>query len=94
MYYRIRFRATPEEFFFELKQDKNVRVQDVIQITKDNFKIKRSALVLLTDGDQRQLDEKEYIESGRTYIVKRIPIDEHVKSRRKRYFYKKTVNKL
>ena len=86
MYYRIRFKAAPEEFLFELKQEKNVRIQDVIQLTKDNFKIKHSTLVLLTAEDQRQLDEKEYIESGRTYIVKRIPNE---KKERKRYLHKK-----
>ena len=83
MYYRIRFKAAPEEFLFELKQEKNVRVQDVIQLTKDNFKIKYSTLVLLTDEDQRQLGAKEYIENGRTYIVKRIP------NEKKRYLHKK-----
>ena len=83
MYYRIRFKAAPEEFVFELKQEKNVRVQDVIQLTKDNFKIKYSTLVLLTDEDQRQLGAKEYIENGRTYIVKRIP------NEKKRYLHKK-----
>ena len=83
MYYRIQFKAAPEEFLFELKQEKNVRVQDVIQLTKDNFKIKYSTLVLHTDEDQRQLGEKEYIENGRTYIVKRIP------NEKKRYLHKK-----
>ena len=79
MYYRIQFKAVPEEFFFELLQEKNVRVQDVIQITKDNFKIKHSNLILLAPEDLRKLDVKEYIDNGRTYIVKRIPMIENKK---------------
>ena len=84
MYYRIQFKATPEVFLFDLKQEENVCVQDVIQITKDNFKIKHSALILLTSKDQRQLDEKDYIEKGKTYIVKRIPIENSKKCRQEK----------
>ena len=89
MYYRIRFKAAPEEFLFEHKHQKIVRVQHVIHIVKDNFRIKQSTLVLLTVEDQRQLDEKEYIESGRTYIVKRIPNEK----KRRRYLHKKKIKK-
>ena len=85
MYYRIQFKAAPEEFLFEHKHQESVRVQDAIQTVKDNFRIKHSTLVLLTLEDQRQLDEKEYIESGRTYIVKRIPNEK----KRKRYLHTK-----
>ena len=53
MYYRIRFKAAPEDFLFELKQEKNVSVEDVIRITKDNFKIKHTTLVLLAAEDER-----------------------------------------
>ena len=76
----MRFKSCPKEFLFELLQEKQVQVQNVIQITKYNFKIKNARLVLFCEeakvGSLRKLDDKEYVESGRTYIVKRLPMTE------------------
>ena len=77
MYYRLRFKPCPKEFLFELLQEKRVQVRDVIRITKENFKIKNATLVLfsqeLKDGHLQKLDDEDYIDNGRTYIVKRLP---------------------
>ena len=80
MYYRIKFKSCPQEFLFELlkkeEEKGGVRVRDVIKKTKQNFKIKRSRLILFTSEDPpRKLDDMDYIESGRTYVVKRLPVD-------------------
>ena len=96
MYYRIRFKAAPEEFLFKYKHCERVRVQDAIQTVKDKCSIKHCTLILLTaEEEQRQLDGKEYIESGRTYIVKRIPNEGKRRRRRrggKSYLHKKQNN--
>ena len=80
MYYRLRFKSCPKEFLFELLQENQVKVRDVIRIAKENFKLKNARLVLFSDEGQgeslRELDDKDYIVSGRTYIVKRLPLIE------------------
>ena len=75
MYYRLRFKSCPKEFLFEQLQEKRVQVRDVIRITKENFKLKNARLVLfsLKDGHLQKLDDEDYIDNGRTYIVKRLP---------------------
>ena len=87
MYYRLRFKSCPEEILFELLQEKQVQVRDVIQITKRNFKIKNARLVLFSEeakvGSLRRLGDEEYVDSGRTYIVKRLPMIEVYDKRRK-----------
>ena len=73
MYYRISFKAAPQEYVFEVLGVKHfVIVRDVIQTMKDNFKIQQSDILVL-DENCRVLAETEPIEHGRTYIVKRIP---------------------
>ena len=67
-----RSQITTSFFFYDFMQDKNVHVWGVIWTTKDNVKINHS-LLLTTE----ELDEKEHIENGRTYIVKRIPMEKH-----------------
>ena len=88
MYYRLRFKSCPEEILFELLQEKQVQVRDVIQITKRNFKIKNARLVLFSEeakvGSLRKLGDKEYVDSGRTYIVKRLPMIEVYDKRKKK----------
>ena len=79
MYYRIRFKSFPKEFLFELMQKKQVRVRDVIYITKKNFKLKRSTLILFCDDDPLHgLDDMDVVVSGKTYIVKRLPLSNDV----------------
>ena len=71
MYYRIKFKAAPEEFVFEVLRAKKFEiVRDVIRTVKDNFKIQSDVLVL--DENCRVLTETEPIHA-RIYIVKRIP---------------------
>ena len=85
MYYRLRFNSCPKEFLFELLQEKQVQVRDVIQITKRNFKIKNARLVLFSEegqvGSLRKLEDKEYIDSGKIYIVKRLPMRYTIKEK-------------
>ena len=93
MYYRIKFKIDPkqEDYLFELLQVERVKVRDVITKVRETFKMEKTKLVLLTDEDNsKQLDEIDYIEKGRTYIVKRLPPppplrrDYRIKRQRKR----------
>ena len=88
MYFRLGFNSCPKEFLFELLQEKQVQVRDVIQITKRTFKIKHARLVLFSEeakvGSLRKLDDKEYVDSGKTYIVKRLPMIEVYDKRKKK----------
>lgn len=70
MFYRIRFKAAPEEFVFEVKSF--VLVRDVIQTVRDNFKIYKDELVVY-DENCKRLHDTDQVDSGRTYVVKRIP---------------------
>ena len=71
MYYRIRFKAAPEEFIFESKGGGHNTVGDVIRTVRENFKITHEKLLLLLDEYRsRVLVETEKIENSRTYIVK------------------------
>ena len=62
----------------------------MIQTIKDNSKIKHADLILLTAENCKELQEKEEIENGRSYIVKRIPLTRKMKScyaKRKKTLY-------
>ena len=78
MYYRLRFKSYPKIYLFELLQEKHVQVRDVIRITKENFRLKNSRLVLysqeLENGRLRKLNNKDVVYSGKTYIIKRQPL--------------------
>ena len=75
MFYRIRFKAAPEEYIFELGDVKyKMIVKDVIRLIKDTFKIRKANLVLLNDN-KIMMKETDEIQNGRTYIVKRIPLE-------------------
>ena len=71
MYYRVKFRACPEVYFFELKQDKAI-VTDVIHLIKKLFKIKHSSIKVY--DDKTELCRQDFITSGRTYTIKRLPL--------------------
>ena len=72
MFYRIKFKAAPEEYVFELGDVKyKVIVSDVIRVIKDKFKIRNANLVLF-DENSAMLETDE-IHNARTYIVKRVP---------------------
>jgi len=73
MFYRIKFRACPSEYIFEVGNvNYDVLVRDAIQLIRLNFKIKRDNLNLYDDtGSMLKLLDK--IENGKTYIVRRVP---------------------
>ena len=93
MYYRLRFKSYPKIYLFELLQEKHVQVRDVIRITRENFRLKNSGLVLysqeLENEHLRKLNDEELIVSGRTYIVKRQPLIKEYNKRKKYKSYKK-----
>ena len=73
MFYRIKFKAAPEEYVFELGDVKyKVIVSDVIRGIKDNFKIRNANLVLFDENCTAMIETDE-IHNARTYIVKRVP---------------------
>ena len=73
MVYRIKFKAVPEEYVFELGDVKfKVIVCHVIRVIRDNFKIKNANLILL-DENCAAMVETDEIHNARTYFVKRIP---------------------
>ena len=73
MFYRIKFKAAPQEYVFELGDVKfKVIVSDAIQVIRDNFKIRNANLVLLDENCNAMLETEE-IHNARTYTVKRIP---------------------
>ena len=72
MYYRIRFKAAPEEFIFETKGrgHNNNTVGDVIRTVREKVMITHETLLLLLGEDRsRVLLETEKIKNSRTYIV-------------------------
>ena len=71
MYYRIKFKAAPEEFVFETIKH-FVLVKDVIKTVKENFKILQDDLQVYSDEGKR-LDPKDNVDNGRTYVIKRVP---------------------
>ena len=71
MYYRIQFRACPDVYLFELKKDK-ARVSHVIRQIKELFKIKHSTIKVFNESEI-ELSSQDFIHSGRTYIVRRLP---------------------
>lgn len=72
MYYRIQFRACPEDvYLFEQLTNDKAHVSDVIHQLKEHFKIKHSTLKVF-DGES-ELASQDFIQSGRTYIVRRVP---------------------
>ena len=71
MYYRVKFRACPEVYFFEQLTNDKAHVSDVIHRVKGHFKIKHSTLKVF-DGEI-ELSPQDFIQSGRTYIVRRLP---------------------
>ena len=71
MYYRMYFRACPGYvYFFELKKDKP-QVLDIIHRVKEQFKIIHSTIKVF-DG-KVELSSQDFVYSGKTYIVKRLP---------------------
>ena len=80
MYYRIKFRSSPniEYLFGDLTYvEKKTRVRLVILQAKRHFQLYHSKLVLFCeDGPREELDEKDYITNGKTYIIKRFPLVE------------------
>lgn len=85
MFYRIRFKAAPEEFVFEALMH-FVLVRDVIRTVRRNFKIYEADLAVYDENGNR-LQETGSVDNGRTYVVKRIPSD-RVVNRRKRKLYR------
>ena len=70
MYYRISFKAAPEEFIFESKGRGHNTVGDVIRTVREHFKITHATLLLLLDEDRsRVLEGTEIIENSGTFIV-------------------------
>ena len=73
MFYRIKFKAAPEEYVFELGHiNFKVIVNDAIQVIRDNFKIRNANLVLFDENSNAMLETDE-LHNARTYTVKRIP---------------------
>ena len=69
MFYRIKFKAAPQEYVFEMDDVKHiVIVNDVLHM------IRNDNLILL-DENCTMLVETDEIHNARTYTVKRIPKD-------------------
>lgn len=86
MHYRIKFKAAPQEFVFEMMSC-FVLARDVIKTVRTNFNLYKSELIVYNQrGDK--LEETDDIENGRTYIIKRIPPPVVVRRRRKGYWYR------
>ena len=83
MYYRIKFKAAPKEFVFETIKH-FVLVKDVILTVRKNFKIHQDDLRVFSDEGMR-LHPEDYVENGRTYVIKRVP------SRKVRYSRNRTL---
>ena len=85
MYYRIRFKAAPEEFVFEAVRY-FVTVKDIVKTVRKTFNIYQSNLHVFDERGTTRLQEKHSVENGRTYIVRRVPA-ERVKYKRKLRLY-------
>ena len=71
MYYRIKFKAAPQELVFEALRH-FVFVRDLIQTVRHNFKISQADLQVYDERGNR-LQETDSVDNGRTYIIKRVP---------------------
>lgn len=71
MFYRIKFKAAPQEFIVETIQGFILGL-DLLEVVRTNFNIYKSEL-LIFDESGKTLREEDYIEDGRTYIIKRVP---------------------
>ena len=72
MFYRIKFRACPTEYVFEMgKVNYEVLVKDVLPILRDTFKIMHDNLILYDVNYILKLTDK--IQNARTYIIRRVP---------------------
>ena len=71
MYYRIKFKAAPQEFVFETIEH-FLLVKDIILVLKKNFRILQDDLHVYSDEGIR-LYPKDHVENSRTYVVKRVP---------------------
>ena len=71
MYYRIKFKAAPQEFVFETIE-RFLLLKDIILVLKENFRILQDDLHVYSDEGIR-LYPKDHVENGRTYVIKRVP---------------------
>ena len=83
MFYRIKFKAAPQEFVIETIEH-FILARDVIEVVRNNFKI-RSELMIYENG--KKLQEEHYVENGKTYIV-RVPKPVRKQAKRKKYWYR------
>ena len=84
MYYRIRFKAAPVEFVFEVLMH-FVLVRDIIQTIRHNFKLYQSDLQVYDENGNR-LQEMDKVHNGRTYIVKRVTSDRVIKKKKRKLY--------
>ena len=73
MFYRVKFRAAPEEYIFELGDISfKVTVRDAMQEIRNTFKIRNDKLMMYDESSAQMLESDE-IQKLRTYILKRMP---------------------
>ena len=87
MHYRIKFKASSQEFVFEAMKY-FVLARDVIQTVRNTFSMYKTELQIYHENGTI-MDETDEVENVRTYIVKRLPSKVVLrKQRRKRYWYR------